>query len=71
MSNNFENGLNEQITTDGNLNNSDMDENIVTSVNILSSFNWKIISIADINIVIVRKNQKKEEQGCTYILVWK
>ena len=69
MSNNFENGLNEQITTDGNLNNSDMDENIVTSVNILSSFNWKIISIADINKVIVRKNQKKEEQGCTYILV--
>ena len=36
----------------GNLNNIDIDENIVTFVHILSSFNGKITSFAKINIVI-------------------
>ena len=54
--NNFENGLLEQIIIDkytvGNLNNIDIDENIVTFVHILSSFNGKITLIAKITIVI-------------------
>ena len=56
ISNNFENGLLEQIIIDkytvGNLNNIDIDENIVTFVHILSSFNGKITFIAKITIVI-------------------
>ena len=36
----------------GNLHNIDIDENIVTFVDILSSFNGKIALIAKINIVI-------------------
>ena len=56
MSNNFENGLIEQIIIDkytvGNLNNIDNDETIVTFIHILSSFNGKIIFIAKITIVI-------------------
>ena len=56
ISNNFENGLLEQIIIDkytvGNLNNIDIDENIVTFVHILSSFNEKITFIAKITIVI-------------------
>ena len=56
ISNNFENRLLEQIIIDnymvGNLNNIDIDENIVTFVHILSSFNGKITFIAKIAIVI-------------------
>ena len=56
ISNNFENGLLEQIIIDkytvGNLNNIDIDENIVTFVHILNSFNGKITFIAKITIVI-------------------
>ena len=56
ISNNFEDGLLEQIIIDkyrvGNLNNIDIDENIVTFVHILSSFNGKITFIAKITIVI-------------------
>ena len=56
ISNNFENGLLEQIIFDkytvGNLNNIDIDENIVTFVHILSSFNRKITLIAKIKIII-------------------
>ena len=46
ISNNFENGILEQIIIDkytvGNLKNIDIDENIVTFVHILSSFHGKI-----------------------------
>ena len=56
ISNNFENGLLEQIIIDkytvGNLNNIDIDENIVTFVHISSSFYGKITFIAKITIVI-------------------
>ena len=56
ISNNFENGLLEQIIIDkytvGNLNNIDIHENIVIFVHILSSFNGKITFIAKITIVI-------------------
>ena len=38
----------------GNLNDIDIDENIVTFVHILSSFNKKITLIAKINIVIFK-----------------
>ena len=78
MSNNFENGLIEQIIIDkytvGNLNNIDIDENIVTFVHILSSFNGKIIFIAKITsyfhgINMKNPNRKNEGHGCTYILV--
>ena len=56
ISNDFEDGLLEQIINDkytvGNLKNIDIDENIVTFVHILSSFNGKITFIAKITIVI-------------------
>ena len=56
ISNNFENGLLEQIIIDkytvGNLNNIYIDKNIVTFVHILSCFNGKITFIAKITIVI-------------------
>ena len=56
------------------MNNIDIDENIVTFVHILSSFNGKITSVAKINsylhgINMKNPNRKNEEQGCTYILI--
>ena len=56
ISNNFENGLLEQIIinkyTVGNFNNFDIHENAVTFVQILRIFNGKITLIARIYIVI-------------------
>ena len=75
ISNNFENGLLGQIIIDkytvGNLNDIDIDENIVTFVHILSSFNGKITFIANITIVVRSRFEVSQIRGIyeTYFFV--